>query len=350
MKEIRPGITRPVACPESAATAASLAVAGLPTEGLPGVAVVIVNHEREEEALQAVRSALDQDYVGPTEIYFVYDRRRGVERLLERLPPEVVALPYSPSPAESPVAAKRNLALRASTEPLVAFLDDDDLWDRRKLSAQVACLLHHPDAVLCCTGWTTNNSSGQGAISGTSSTQRLPRRKVTLAGAITTSSTLVRGDAVRQACFDERNSRFGVEDYDLWLRLVDHGSFWKMEAELTVMRPDGDSLSSRDRSSQHLRAASVVAEHLRRDGLRADGVAALLWFLGCACAAERGSTLPQFAPVPLDEILDGNVLGKADPLVGSLARRLLESGRAVWMGRLARRGVARLRRARSSRR
>lgn len=346
MEETRPLGARPIDRPDSGATAASLAAARPPAEGLPAVAVVIVNHEREDEALEAVRSALDQDYAGPIVIYFAYDRRRGVERLVERLPREVVTLPYSPSPTESPVAAKRNLALRASTEPLVAFLDDDDLWDGRKLSAQVACLLHHPDAVLCCTAWKTS-SAGHGAISSTSSTRRVPRWQVTVAGAIATSSTLVRGDAVRQARFDERNSRFGVEDFDLWLRLVDHGPFWKMEAELTVMRTDSDSLSSRDRSSQHLRTASVVAEHLRREGIRPVAVAALLWRLGCACAAERGSTPPQFAPLPVEEVLGGNVLGKADLLIGSLVRRLLESGRALWLGRLARRGLARLRRARS---
>ncbi|MEJ7803988.1 MAG: glycosyltransferase family A protein [Candidatus Limnocylindria bacterium] len=310
---------------------------------MPAVGVVIVNHAREDEAVQAVRSALDQDYDGPVVVYFVYNERDGVERLLDRLPERVVTLPYTLSVDENPIAVKRNLALAASTEPFVAFLDDDDLWSPGKLSAHITCMLHHPDAVLCCTGWSIG-SDVPAEDSGEPSTRWLTRRDITLARSIVTSSALVRGDAARAARFDSRPVWFAVEDYDLWLRLAPLGPFCKLSPALTVLRPSGDSGSAQDRSAQLLRAASVAAQHLRSDGISRDGTAALFWFLGCACLAERGSTPVSFRPLPVRVILDGGVLGPADRALASVVSRLLASSATLRLGRLIPRGLAAYRR------
>src|SRR5205823_13496149 len=48
-------------------------------------------------------------------------------------------------------ASARNRGIGASSGPLVAFLDADDLWRPRKLACQVEALLDRPDAGLCYT-------------------------------------------------------------------------------------------------------------------------------------------------------------------------------------------------------
>ena len=49
---------------------------------------------------------------------------------------------------------RRNRAIDASDEDLVAFLDDDDVWHPAKLSMQVRALRDHPEAIACGTGYT----------------------------------------------------------------------------------------------------------------------------------------------------------------------------------------------------
>jgi len=323
-----------VAVPAPDSTAPGLRLVSQPT-----VAVIITNHAREDEAVRAAQSVLNQDYSGEVVVYFVYDLRPGVERLLERMPSEVVALPYVPSQGKNPIAAKRNIALSTCVESLVAFLDDDDLWYPSKLSSQVDFMLRHPDAILCCTAW--NVGSGRRNLqSNPVSGCQLSSWQISLAVSIVTSTTLLDGISVRKARFDERAVWFAVEDYDLWLRLECLGPLWKLQAELTVVRPDAASASSHDRSSQLSRAASVAAEHLRRKGLSFHGIAALLWFFGRACVAERGSTAPQFAPSPVEEVLDGTVLGRADPLIAAVegpAARMRALNSAVDMSTISKR-------------
>ncbi len=58
------------------------------------------------------------------------------------------------------VAAARNAGLRASSGPLVAFLDADDLWAERKLELQIAALAAEPAAGLVCSDFSIAHADG----------------------------------------------------------------------------------------------------------------------------------------------------------------------------------------------
>ena len=136
-------------------------------------------------------------------------------------------------------AAARNRGLAATSGPLVAFLDADDLWLPAKLARQVAALAAEPEAGLCYTPARFVDVARR----------PLPIRKPpqTIAGDV--FPTLARGNVlilasvlVRRACLDQVGAFdaalpvLGCEDWDLWLRVTRRWPVAVVDEELTLYR------------------------------------------------------------------------------------------------------------------
>ena len=66
----------------------------------------------------------------------------------------------TPSPAGCPAPA-RNLGIGRARGALIAFCDDDDVWEPVKLERQLAALARNPAAVLCFTGLRNIDTDGR---------------------------------------------------------------------------------------------------------------------------------------------------------------------------------------------
>lgn len=118
------------------------------------------------------------------------------------------------------VSAARNRGVAASSGELVAFLDSDDLWLPRKVTAQVTLLQEHPAIQVCYTdeiwirrGVRVNARHIHQKHTGWMFLQSLPRC------IISPSSIMLRRTLWdRLGGFDEQLP--ACEDYDLWLRLT----------------------------------------------------------------------------------------------------------------------------------
>jgi hypothetical protein len=101
--------------------------------GLPRVSAIIPTYNAPHFLVQAVESALAQDYRDYELI--VIDDGSGPETH-QALEPYMDRIRYIYQENAGPSAA-RNRGIRESTGELLAFLDHDDLWLPGKLTAQV---------------------------------------------------------------------------------------------------------------------------------------------------------------------------------------------------------------------
>ncbi len=111
------------------------------------ISVVIPVYEGERFVAQAIETALGQER-RPDEVIVVDDGSTdGGGRIAESYPVTCIRQD------NAGVAAARNAGLAAATGDFIALLDQDDLWEPRKLRVQLACLNERSEV-----GWVTCRS------------------------------------------------------------------------------------------------------------------------------------------------------------------------------------------------
>ncbi len=201
----------------------------------PTVTVIVCTRDRPHLLERAVRSILAQDYAGSVRCLVVFDHC-DVTSIAAPSPFDRHSLTLTRNGGTPGLAGARNWGLARADGDLVAFCDDDDAWEPGKLSAQVALLEAHPDAILCCTGIRIITHEG--------TVERTPPARVELAdllrtrvAAIHPSSFLMqRTDLVeRLGGINEEVPYSYGEDYDFLLRASRHGCVVSVPAPLTVV-------------------------------------------------------------------------------------------------------------------
>ncbi|MDE3088149.1 MAG: glycosyltransferase [Chloroflexota bacterium] len=174
------------------------------------------------------------------------------------------AITYLRLPHRGQPAATRNAGLRQARGEFVAFLDSDDLFLPNKLARQVDALSSQPE-----TGMVYSNGIFF------RDTPDAPTGRV-LDGLPTPSGNvfgeLLRGNflappvvLIRRACldaageFDERPNFFGVEDFDLWLRIAARFQVQYVPGDVAAIRRHSQGIS-RDVAALRTRAVRVLVE------------------------------------------------------------------------------------------
>lgn len=156
----------------------------------------------------------------------------------------VLELPHVGNPAYA-----RNAGVQAAKFDVVAFLDSDDVWMPGKLERQLTVLLHDPGIAFTCTNAYRRSSPNQPVQDmdlllgpeGGSSPALLDA--LILDNRVITSSVVARRAALMEAgLFSTSDDAAGVEDYDLWLRVVaEGGRFVYIDEPWLVYRDWGTS-------------------------------------------------------------------------------------------------------------
>lgn len=129
------------------------------------------------------------------------------------------------------LSASRNTGLAHAEEPLVTFLDADDLLTTSSLRRREAVMRRHWRHAIMAGAWGDVHTVGQDATVADSETfdRDSPRKLTVHAGShegecpFNVHAPLLRTDLLRRlGGFDER-LRGGAEDWDLWHRLLRHG-------------------------------------------------------------------------------------------------------------------------------
>ena len=105
------------------------------TSHLPDVGVVLATHNRPVLMRRALQSILEQDYAGRIVVVVVHDRCPvDADLVQEAANRDVIVTENTRTPG---LAGARNCGVLSVDTELIAFCDDDDYWQKAKLTRQV---------------------------------------------------------------------------------------------------------------------------------------------------------------------------------------------------------------------
>jgi glycosyltransferase involved in cell wall biosynthesis len=204
----------------------------------------------------------------PSEVIFVDDGSPDksasvVESFISQGPPFEARLirQKNAGPAKA-----RNTGIHASCQPLIAFLDQDDLWAESKLKRCFETLqglgpeyvgIYHRYHLLFPDG---HKEIGKFFTADSDCYEQLIRTRNFIA-----NSTVVARKVLidKVGFFDESPNLIGAEDYDLWLRLAAIGKWHGIDEDLMCYTAGvGYSWSSFQR--QQIHAFNALMKHLRQ--------------------------------------------------------------------------------------
>ncbi len=241
---------------------------------MSAVSVVIPTYNRADRVPRAVASVIEQSFEDK-EILVVDDGSRdGTRQALEPFLGRIRLLRHE---SNLGVSAARNTGIRASSAPLVAFLDSDDRWMPAKLETQVRFFQEHPNAPACQTReiWMRNGRRVNPARKHLKPTGDIFEPSLVRC-LVSPSAVMLRRTLLKEVgLFDEKLPV--CEDYDLWLRISCRYSIHLIDRELLV-REGGhpDQLSSgrpgmdryRIRSMARILGSGVLTEGQAQATLR----------------------------------------------------------------------------------
>jgi len=232
----------------------------------PRVTVVIPTYNRAGLLMEAIQSALAQSYRDLEVLVCDDGSSEDTGARVEALDPRVryLKLPHAGRPG-----APRNRGIEAARGELIAFLDDDDLWEPDKLARQIE-LIDEQGLNLVYTDRQLLPGGGVPAELVISPPLAGPDRLLDLvvAGHFPHVCTLLASsDLLREVGgFDETLAT--GEDLDLCLRLSLAARAGKVQAALVVIRRRPESLSNRSEAEAFQNAIRVLERALATIAMR----------------------------------------------------------------------------------
>jgi glycosyltransferase involved in cell wall biosynthesis len=213
----------------------------------PGVGVVIPTHNRPDRLARALNAVLTQDYAGAVSCIVVFDQERPSRPSVDIPPRRRIHLLENVRSA-GPGGA-RNTGVLSCDDAMLAFCDDDDVWQPGKLTKQVARLVLDPRLSSVASGIVVESKKGRRAA--------VPPRDVIrhadlcssrIASAHMSTVVTTRQAFGRIGPFDEAVPGGYSEDYDWLLRSARVGPVGIVREPLVVVSK-GASYFERDYES-----------------------------------------------------------------------------------------------------
>lgn len=168
-------------------------------------------------------------------------------------------------------ASPRNKGIEYAISDWIAFCDSDDLWhpDKLKIQLQVA---NNINADFICTEIedfidSEKNIAAKRVLNKKYYVERLGYLSTMLKNRIGTSSVMCKKSILIENNFDKDINKAGVEDYDLWLRLLESKKFriYKLCLPLVSYRDVKNSISS-GKLSHAIKVINVQINSSKRKG------------------------------------------------------------------------------------
>lgn len=228
----------------------------------PAFSVVIPTYNQADFLRIALKSVLDQEF-DDFEIIVVnnFSTDHTLDVVSEFQDPRLQAINFRNNGV---IGAGRNVGIRASRAPHIAFLDSDDTWRRGKLTQVARVIEETPEIGLVAhlqeMVWDgpVKSRTKFGPPPGFS--ENVYEYLLLVGNLLATSAAVVRRDRLEQVgLFSEDTALVTAEDYDLWLKLAKVCQFHFIPEELGSNRVHLDSASSR--IEQHVISVLAVLEN-----------------------------------------------------------------------------------------
>ncbi|MBD2513924.1 glycosyltransferase [Nostoc sp. FACHB-973] len=210
----------------------------------PAVSVIIPTYQRGHLVSQAINSVLAQTYKDYEIIVINDGSQDNTQQVLAQFSDRHCITTIHQ--ANQGVSAARNAGIRSARGKYIAFLDDDDLWEPQKLEKQISVLDSNPYLGLIYSD--SVSFSAQKGLSKRSYNAAFPTPNLQVVftlfryNYIPMPTVVVRQDCLEQVgLFDE--TVIPCEDYDLWLRLIEHFPIYFLNEPLARYRKSSNSLS-----------------------------------------------------------------------------------------------------------
>ena len=186
----------------------------------PSCSVIITTCDRPDQLGRSIASVMGQT-VQPTELIVVDDCSLTPVEDLVRERTGCFEIHYHRLMERAGASAARNAGATLAHGEIIMFLDDDDVWEARKIETQLGIFATHPEAGAVYTGMLSVDDTDRGRVlhassghlSGETWPQILFRNFIG-----PTSAVAIRAPLFRLAGgFDQQLK--ALQDYDLWLRL-----------------------------------------------------------------------------------------------------------------------------------
>jgi glycosyltransferase involved in cell wall biosynthesis len=202
------------------------------TSKTPMVSVIIPTYNRGWIVKEAIDTVLEQDF-DDYELIVVDDGSDDNTPAILKAYGKKITVLHQPNKG---VSAARNHGIAAASGRLIAFLDSDDLWLPRKLSAQVKFFKDHPDAVVNQTQehWIRDGVRVNPKIKHHKFSGMIFERSLALC-LVSPSAVMIQKSLFGTVgVFDEDLP--ACEDYDLWLRISCRYPVHLIETALIIKR------------------------------------------------------------------------------------------------------------------
>jgi len=212
----------------------------------PLVSVIIPTYNSEKFIPCSVASAINQTYPN-IEILIIDDGSTdNTKKVVQQLSNPTVR--YIKQTNGGPSAARNN-GMRQSNGQYIAFLDVDDAWEPSKVAEQVTFFENGNNLSIVATGYTRCDADlrpiesisldtslkGKGIIS-----FRLLLEK----NRMPTPSIMIKKEILDQSGVFDENIDFG-EDWDLWVRIAQHGEIGYIQTPLCKIRVHNTGLTGK---------------------------------------------------------------------------------------------------------
>jgi len=220
---------------------------------MPTVSVIIPTYNRAWALKRAIDSVLAQDFQD-FELIVVDDGSIDNTSEILRFYPQVCVLRQD----HRGVSAARNAGVARTKGNLVTFLDSDDLWLPKKLSAQVEFFNARPDVLICQTEetWIRNGNHVNPKKRHKKPSGMIFERCLELC-VVSPSAVMMRRRLFDKiGTFDETLPV--CEDYDLWLRAACRFPIYLIESPLVIKHGGHPDQLSRRRGIDRFRIQALT--------------------------------------------------------------------------------------------